>query len=297
MAQIALALVVALVKIHVEVAHVVQILVLMDALVHVLNLVQVDVAQIALALVVTLVRVHVVVDAVGDVEQTPVQQILVLAPVVEIVENHALQAVEVLVVLHVVKVAQEHVVVIAKQYVELLRAPVHVPVLVLVMDVLNLVQVDVVHLVQVPVELVALQLVEEAVNLKRVLPTVAMLAVVHVQTKHVVVDALVAQTTVVVTVVAQGAVEAVDKIAQGHVQHPVLFSVLQVVAMFVLTMVAHQDVEVDAPHVVMEVAHLQVRVVQEVPVTLVVETAQAGVPVVREVQFNSKGNKKHVQYR
>ena len=297
MAQIALALVVALVKIPVEVAHVVQILVLMDALVHVLNLVQVDVAQIALALVVTLVRVHVVVDAVGDVEQTPVQQILVLAPVVEIVENHALQAVEVLVVLHVVKVAQEHVVVIAKQYVELLRAPVHVPVLVLVMDVLNLVQVDVVHLVQVPVELVALQLVEEAVNLKRVLPTVAMLAVVHVQAKHVVVDALVAQTTVVVTVVAQGAVEAVDKIAQGHVQHLVLFSVLQVVAMFVLTMVAHQDVEVGAPHVVMEVAHLQVKVVQEVPVTLVVETAQAGVPVVREVQFNSKGNKKHVQYR
>ena len=52
-----------------------------------------------------------------------------------------------------------------------------------------------------------------------------------------------------------------------------------------------------APHVVMEVAHLQVKVVQEVPVTLVVETAQAGVPVVREVQFNSKGNKKHVQYR
>ena len=254
-------------------------------------------AQIALALVVTLVRVHVVVDAVGDVEQTPVQQILVLAPVVEIVENHALQAVEVLVVLHVVKVAQEHVVVIAKQYVELLRAPVHVPVLVLVMDVLNLVQVDVVHLVQVPVELVALQLVEEAVNLKRVLPTVAMLAVVHVQAKHVVVDALVAQTTVVVTVVAQGAVEAVDKIAQGHVQHPVLFSVLQVVAMFVLTMVAHQDVEVDAPQVVQEVVQPQVRIAQEVPVTLVVETAQAGVPVVMEVQFNSKEEKKHVQYR
>ena len=39
------------------------------------------------------------------------------------------------------------------------------------------------------------------------------------------------------------------------------------------------------------------RIAQEIPVTLVVETAQAGVPVVMEVQFNSKGNKKHVQYR